>query len=337
MTNKSGQSLIEILIGVGIAAIIGASIVGAISTIMRVGLESKNNQIASGLLKRIIDETRSVAESDWLKIYNLSPKGADSSFYPTASGTTLIILPGATTTIIGGREFTYWFSVENVNRTKCGLGEISSLATTTCLTTEGANENEIYEDPSTQKITAHVGWQNGTHSLTATQYLSRKRNLTFLQTDWSGGYNQEYFPTSSIGTLVNNSFSTSTYIAYGSSTGQIFLSNFTVSSGTLISSVYDTFSTSTFNMIMWQGVKPAGTDVKFQVAVSDTASGPWNYYGPDGSVNSYYTPSDQNTPIDLNPRYVKNKRYIRYKVFILPDASHATSSTIYDIIINWSP
>ena len=334
---QKGQSLIEILVSIAIGAVVFGSIVVAVSAGVRLNFESKTTQIASSLARQTIDRVSSIAESNWQNVYSLPTKGLNSQYYPTASGTTLVILAGATTTIIEGRTFTYWFSVENVNRTKCGLGEITVLATTSCPTTEGAGENEIYEDPATQKITAKVSWQPGNHLLTITQNISRKRNLSFIQTDWSGGYNQENFPTTTSGAIVNNKFSTSTNIAYDASTGQIFLSNFTVSSGTLISSIYDTFSSSTFNTVMWRGIKPAGTAVKFQIAVSNSASGPWEYKGPDGSSASYYTPSDKDIAVALNPNFVNNKRYMRYKVFLLPDGNHSTSSVINDIIINWSP
>jgi len=321
-----GQSLVEILISIGIIAIVGASITGAIATMMRVNLETKNAQVASGLIKRIMDEAKGLAESDWSKIYNLSPKGAGSQFYPTASGTTLTILSGATTTIIEAKEFTYWFSVENVNRTKCGLGDITALATTSCPTTEGASESEIYEDPFTQKITGYVSWQPGSHQITATQYISRKRNLSFLQTDWSGDYGQEIFATTTSGAIVNNKFSTSTNVSYSDSGKLIVISP--SSNGSLISSTYDTFSTKTgFNTIMWQGTKPSGTNVKFQIAASDSSDGPWSYAGPDGSSGSYYAPTDKNYPCALNPRFTNTQRYIRYKAILQPNSGEAGEST----------
>lgn len=333
---QKGQSLVEILLSIAIVAVIFGTVVATISVGSRLSIESKTTQIASSLARQTIDSVGSIAESNWQNIYGLITKGSSSQYYPTASGTALIILSSPTTTIVEGRTFNYWFSVENVNRTSCGVGNTTTMATTTCNMETG--DSYIAEDPSTQKITANVTWQPGNHSLTVVQDITRKRNLSFIQSDWSGGYNQENFPTSSIGTTVNNNFSTSTYIAYSSSTGQIFLSDFTVSSGTLISSVYDTFSTSSFNTITWQGLKPAGTDVKFKVAVSNSANGPWDYRGPQDSATSYYWPTDKNTPVALNPKFVNNNRYVRYKTFLFPDdVSHSTSSIIYDIIINWSP
>jgi len=330
-----GQSLVEILVSIGIIAIVGASIIGAISAIMRVNLETKNAQVASGLIKKTIDEAKGLAESDWSKIYNLSPKGAGSQFYPAASGATLTILSGATTTIIGAKEFTYWFSVENTNRTKCGLGDITTSATTSCSTTEGAGESEIYEDPFTQKITTYVSWQSGSHQITVTQYISRKRNLSFLQTDWSGGYGQEIFATTTSGTIVNNKFSTSTNVSYSDS-GKLIVTS-PSSNGFLISSTYDTFSSKTgFNTIMWQGTKPSGTNVKFQIAVSDSSDGPWSYSGPDDSVYTYYTPTDKNQPIMINPRYHNQKRYLRYKVFLMPGSGAETGTGPIDSTNRWA-
>ncbi len=76
--------------------------------------------------------------------------------------------------------YTRSFSVEDVGRTSCGRGDISSSAIVQC--TDG---NQISEDPSTQKITATVTPAIGS-ALSATEYLVRSKNSTNLFTDWSG-------------------------------------------------------------------------------------------------------------------------------------------------------
>lgn len=109
--------------------------------------------------------------------------------------------------------------------------------------------------------------------------------------------------------------------------------------GTLISSVFDTgVSTGvTLNTIMWQGNKPSGTNVKFQIASSNASSGPWSYLGPDGSDTTYYNPTDANIPVQINLAYHSNKRYFRYKLFLESNASQSESPRVDDVIINWSP
>jgi len=201
---NSGQSLMEIIIGMAVATIfIGAS-VGAISLILRSNYDVRTTQIADSLTQEYLNALQTVSEKNWHDIYDLNGKGSSSQFYLIASGTTFAILSSATTTIMEEKSFTRYFSVENVNRD--GSGNIVET---------GGNE-----DPSTQKITATIDWEGG-RSLDKTQYLTRSRNLIFRQTDWSGGANQE-------GPIIlsNNKFASSTNIDYTASSGLIKIQGF---------------------------------------------------------------------------------------------------------------
>jgi hypothetical protein len=107
----------------------------------------------------------------------------------------------------------------------------------------------------------------------------------------------------------------------------------------LISSVFDTFVSNgaAINSLMWQGNKPSGTEVRFQIASAATSTGPWGYKGWDGSESSYYTPTDANVPIQINPTFHNNHRYFRYKIFLYTDQARTQSPRVDDVIINWSP
>ncbi len=109
--------------------------------------------------------------------------------------------------------------------------------------------------------------------------------------------------------------------------------------GNLISSIFDTQQTNgvAINTIMWQGSQPSGTSVKFQIASSNSSSGPWSYIGPDGSGNTYYTPTGPGFPVQINSAYHSNHRYYRYKAFLTSNTSQTESPRIDDVIINWSP
>jgi len=113
----------------------------------------------------------------------------------------------------------------------------------------------------------------------------------------------------------------------------------TSTSGYLISSVFDTWTVggAAINTIMWQGSQPSGTSVKFQIASSNSVSGPWDYKGPDGSASTYYSPTNANIPVQINLTYHNNHRYFRYKIFLYSDTSGSNSPTVTDVIINWSP
>ncbi len=110
--------------------------------------------------------------------------------------------------------FTRYFYVENVNRDSCGIGNITSNATTSC--TFGSSG--VADDPSTQKITDVINNTNGNVLLTEFEYLTRSRNYSFNQNNWSGGAGQN-------GTVLqpNTLFSSSTNVNYASGTIQLIL------------------------------------------------------------------------------------------------------------------
>lgn len=217
--NISGQSLTEILVALGIGAILIGAATGAIVLSLRSSLDIRTTQVATSLAQAYLDNAKALAESDWQKIYSpAAAKGSSSQFYLSAATSTYSILAGTTSTVAEGRTFTRYFSIENVSRDSCGVGSITTATTTSCAMQAGSAY--VADDPSTQKITVTVSWEGG-RSVTATQYVSRTRNKVFIQTDWSGGSGQE----GSI-TEANNKFATSTSINYSTSTGSIVIQGF---------------------------------------------------------------------------------------------------------------
>lgn len=86
--------------------------------------------------------------------------------------------------------------------------------------------------------------------------------------------------------------------------------------------------------IVWQGSLASGTAVKFQLASSNSKTGPWNFVGSDGTGASYYPSSGSsqpNTGVAVSPKYYYNKRYLRYKVFL--QTSSSATPTVNDISI----
>lgn len=84
--------------------------------------------------------------------------------------------------------------------------------------------------------------------------------------------------------------------------------------GTLESSTFDTGSSQVvYNWVSWEGVEPLNTDIRFQIATSNNQSGPFTFYGPDGTQSSYYT----NAVSDfINYTRHLNQRYVRYKLYL---------------------
>ena len=194
------QSLVELIIGMAIGGILIGISTGAIVLLLRSNYDTRTTQIAVSLAQDYLDNINAIVDSNWHNIYDLGGKGSSSQFHLAVSGATYAILPSSTSTMMEGKSFTRYFSVENVNRD--GSGNI--------VETGGS------EDPSTQKVAVTVNWE-GNRTISKTQYLTRYRNISFIQTDWVGGPNQESFSTSS----VNNKFSSSTNINYTASSGVI--------------------------------------------------------------------------------------------------------------------
>mgnify|MGYP001611742244 CR=1 FL=1 len=206
---KRGQSLAEILIAVAVGAIIIGSAAIGVSVLLRSNVDSRASQTASFLAREFLDKTRSLSESDWHNIWDLSPKGVASSYKIVASGTTgLAIASGTESSTIENITYTRYFTVENIRR--------------------DASDNIVesggtWDDPSTQKITAVVQWPSGgqTREIAISEYFTRWRNKIFRQTDWSGGPGQ----TSTLAE-PDNKFASSSNIDYTSSSGAIIIQGF---------------------------------------------------------------------------------------------------------------
>src|SRR3989344_1439234 len=147
---------------------------------------------------------------------------------------------------------------------------------------------------------------------------------SITQTDWSGGDGQA---TSTNPAGENEYFSSDGNVDVSSPSGEVKLllvGSEYVSSGTLVSSAFDTGSPSNFQTIIWQpSTQPsdAGADsVRVQVATNSDA-GTWNFLGPDGTAGSYYTIADTNINAVHN-----NNRYFRYKLFLATATTSVTPS-----------
>lgn len=314
----SGQSIIEIIIALVIGVILLGAASASVVLILKNSLKSKDVQIAASLAQELIDNVRVISEGDWNNVYNLSLKGQNSQYY--INNAVREITNGTENLTIGEKNFTRYFSIENVNRDVCGAGNITNAPTDACVAGTG-----ILEDPSSQKIAVKVE-RNGDVLANITQYLTRYGNNIFNQTDWSGG------PiTDEIIIIPNNKFATSTNIDYTTAGSIILVAGQT--NGNLTSSIFNTSSTAVFNAIVWQGNLGDGA-VKFQIASSNTIDS-WFYLGPDGTENSYYGQSSlPDASIKITPIFHKNNRYVRYKAFLTKTSD---SPRIDALIINWSP
>ncbi len=214
---RAGQSLIEIIIGLGIgSALIGAAVV-AIVFMLRSGAVNQKFQIASGLNREILDKVRTVESANWndlYQIYNLAPKGADSQYwvdFNVGGNNKFSFLSGTTSMVIEGVTYTEFFSVENVCRDSNDITGVPPC---------GGGSSE---DPSTQKVTVYVTWPTGSTNaeLKVADYVTRWENAVFQQTDWSGGATHNNNDAVS---EPDNKFTDSDNIDFNSNPGSIKLS-----------------------------------------------------------------------------------------------------------------
>ena len=104
-------------------------------------------------------------------------------------------------------------------------------------------------------------------------------------------------------------------------------------SGDLISSLKDANpangNTPIWSTLSWTATTPANTTLRFQAAGSDSAFGPFNFVGPDGSAATFYTTSGGSLG------QFSGKRYVQYRAF-LSDTNVAVSPTLNDATVCYS-
>jgi len=150
------------------------------------------------------------------------------------------------------------------------------------------------------------------------------------QTDWSGGSGQDIIGdetkyASSDGNVANNN-----------PAGELKINDsFGVYAGSanLVSSTFDTGTTSNFNQITWSpGSQPVQTgtpNVRFQLATNNDSS-TWDFLGPDGTSATFYTTSNTNIASANN-----GNRYVRYKAF-LDTADTGYTPSLSDVALTFT-
>ncbi|HSX61614.1 MAG TPA: carboxypeptidase-like regulatory domain-containing protein, partial [Tahibacter sp.] len=101
-------------------------------------------------------------------------------------------------------------------------------------------------------------------------------------------------------------------------------------SGDLTSSVKDANPAPghmpTWSTLSWNATVPANTSLQFQVAASNSITGPFNFVGPDGTAGTYFTTSGASLS------QFDNNRYLRYRAYFATTDS-AVSPTLNDVTV----
>jgi hypothetical protein len=210
---------------------------------------------------------------------------------------------------------TYTFALNDATRNVVGTMPLSPFVVNPSSTVDfrfivqpAANPSLLVTavDAATQ-ATQWVGVPNATTTVSEGGFSSilTTGHAFLTQTDWSGGQ----YSAQSGGVDADSSPGTITLLVNASGTYNPGTNDW------LISNSFDLGGTSsTLYSISWDpGAQPptAGDgSLKFQIAANiDNAT--WNFIGPDGTADSYFTTSS--TPL---PASLSGNRYLRYKVFL---------------------
>lgn len=91
--SRAGQSLIEVLIGLTIGAILIGSAAMGIAFMLRSTSSNDNLQMASGMVQSSLDKARAFAGADWQNIYGLT-KGTSTTYFLNSSSTQFFVIEG---------------------------------------------------------------------------------------------------------------------------------------------------------------------------------------------------------------------------------------------------
>ena len=93
-----------------------------------------------------------------------------------------------------------------------------------------------------------------------------------------------------------------------------FMRTLYMTSGNLTSSTKDSNpgigDTPNWTSLSWHGSTPANTSLKFQIAGSNSAAGPFSFVGPDGTAATYFTTSNASLLQFGGERYVQYRAYL---------------------------
>lgn len=159
---KRGQSLIELLVAVGVAAVFLPALATGLVASRNGRAQEGQRLLAVGLLKEAKEAVRTVRENDWTTFGALSGAG---NLYPVVSGSTWTLSNNAVNENVNG--FKRKVVISDVCRDTTGA------VSATCPTM----------DPSTKKVVATVSWTTPlASSVSETFYLTRMDNLSFKET-----------------------------------------------------------------------------------------------------------------------------------------------------------
>ncbi len=177
MKKLRGQLLVETIISLGVLAVILAAITPLFMVATTSPQEAWKKETAEDLAKETLAGLKALKEENWNNIYRplgTANKGEDNPYHLTIETGKWVLATDSQTVPLNGTNFNRSIVINNISRTGLnGAGEIEQIFT------------PAREDPSTQKITIQVSWENRP-PIKLEEYLGRWQNDIWEQTDWAG-------------------------------------------------------------------------------------------------------------------------------------------------------
>lgn len=169
-SNNRGQSLIEILVALGLVVTVMMMALGIMRFLIRLGANDPVAQAGAMAAKKAAESVTEAAAGSWQAVAG-AVQGQQYHVATSTNGFTLAL--GAVTSTVNGITYTQYVTVDPVLRS----------ATDTIVAAGGT------DDPATKKITITSSWWYGgaTSTEVIESYVARTRNESIVQTDWIGG------------------------------------------------------------------------------------------------------------------------------------------------------
>lgn len=167
---NSGQSLIELLVALGLAVTVMMMALGIMRFLIHLGANDPVAQTGALLARKAADSAVEAAAGSWATVAG----AAQGQQYHVATGTAgFVLVTGPATSTVNGILYTNYITVDPVFRS----------ATDTIVA------SGTVPDPATKKITITSSWWYGgaTSTEVIESYVARTRNESIVQTDWIGG------------------------------------------------------------------------------------------------------------------------------------------------------
>ncbi len=168
--SNSGQSLIELLVALGLAVTVMMMALGIMRFLIRLGANDPVAQAGAIIARKTAVAAAEAAAGAWPAV---AAAAAGQQYHIATSTNGFTLAVGAVTSTVNGIIYTNYVTVDPVMRS----------ATDTIVIFSGT------DDPATKKITSVSSWSYGGASSTETieSYVARTRNESIVQTDWVGG------------------------------------------------------------------------------------------------------------------------------------------------------